>query len=537
MSEKCATESRYFLDGEVPEINLPTETNERQSGSSIELPVLMDGNFRFLVAFLLATLGFPFLYLSQPLHFDEAIFLTIGEQLASGATLYTDIADHKPPGVFYLAAAVYALPGPPILLARLLTYGVIGASGLLVVRLGKHFLPPAVAQAAGVLFVVMSYLPHFDGYFFMTEQFAVLMILLAAVAFFRETVWSNILAGAALGAGVFFNQTVFLFGATIILFCLLRLRYSEHRSRDYITMWTKHILTIGIGFLTTIGVATLLLAAEGILEQTFYYSLVVPLTNYSTPFDMVGHLFALGSLLPVWLLTGGAVCWTAVAVVRGDRVNDWFLFVVLWAAVMALPGIKAFSGDHKFLFVFPAIALVAVVATVKLWSVSVCQAEQFRRLGHQLPDRSALLTGVMVVAVVSMTFVAVAGNAYALSNRAGEDIADQRATVTTAVEGLDGQVYGYNVQGDLYALSDVRPGTTYLGTIYSDDIAQSKIDDLERQEIEYVIVQAGLVSGREVVASGYWPDHKSVMVEYLNENYDPVRRTDNHVVFRRTSST
>lgn len=46
------------------------------------------------------------IYLTQPLHFDEAVYLTIADQTAQGKGLYGDVYDHKPPGVFYLALAV-----------------------------------------------------------------------------------------------------------------------------------------------------------------------------------------------------------------------------------------------------------------------------------------------------------------------------------------------------------------------------------------------------------------------------------------------
>lgn len=68
----------------------------------------------FLFAFTLSAIGLPLLYLNVPLHFDEGIYLTIGEQIAAGETLYADFADHKPPGIFYLAAVIYELFGPPV---------------------------------------------------------------------------------------------------------------------------------------------------------------------------------------------------------------------------------------------------------------------------------------------------------------------------------------------------------------------------------------------------------------------------------------
>jgi hypothetical protein len=38
-----------------------------------------------------------------------------------------------------------------------------------------------------------------------------------------------------------------------------------------------------------------------------------------------------------------------------------------------------------------------------------------------------------------------------------------------------------------------------------------------------------------VISSGYWADSKSKMTTYINENYEPVRTTDDYVVFEQKS--
>lgn len=522
----------YQQTGQWNENSIDT-SDTSGSGSTPRSPIDIN-KLSLMLAFLVAVVGFPVVYINQPLHFDEAIFLTVGEQVATGATLYRDIADHKPPAMLYLAAGVYNSGLPPVYLARLITYAAIAASGLLVVRVGRTLLAPVASWGAGLLFVVMAYLPHFEGYFFITEPFVVLSLLSAAVLFTKDSQLFDVLTGIALATGVLFNQTVLFFGGTIILLFVIGFRYSDNRTQEFISASIRRILMIGVGFLSAMAVVFLLLAGEGILRETIYYSIVVPVMGYNMPFDPVGHLYAVGSLLPVWLLTGGVVSWSVVGVGQGIRLDRRFLFIVLWAVVMSLPGIKAFSGEHRFLFAFPAIAILSIVGVVKLKTRTVSHRKQLLEVRHRFPDKSALLTGVIVVAVVSTTVVAISGNAYAFSNRVGDNIQNQQAAASGILEGVDGPVYGYNVRGELYVFSDATPGTTFIGTLYSEDIASSKISDIEQNNVNHVVVGAGLVSDGEIVARGYWSSHKALMADYLNEHYERVRTTDEYVLFSRT---
>lgn len=489
----------------------------------------------FVVGYVVLAIGLPLLYINQPLHFDEAIFHAIGEQMTLGETLYVDIADNKLPGILLTAAVIHELFGDPVVAARVLTYIVTAISGLLVIRLGKEFYHRRAAYGAGVLFVVMSYLPHFDGFYYLTEPFAVLTIVVSGVLLGYESPISKVAVGLALGIGVLFNQTVFLFGATIIIFHLIRLRYEENRTREYVLNSTKQILSIGVGFLTLIAIAATTLASYGALEEAVYYSIALPFTSYTTPFDVWGHILAFGMLLPVWLLATGITVMTAVAIARGDTVDDRFLFVTLWAVVLSYPGATSFAGDHKFLFAFPAIALLTVKALNTIYDIATENYNQLPDLRAGLTKPSALLSGLLVVLVLSTAVVSGAGNIYQGSNTINGGIADEKEGLADVSEDLDGPVYGYNVMAALYVHTEVNPGTTYLGTIYTDDIAERKIADLESNDVQYVLVKKTYVTDDRVTSGRYWADHKSKMTGHINENYEPVRQTDDYVIFERTS--
>jgi hypothetical protein len=486
------------------------------------------------LVFVLWAVALPLVYLDQPLHFDEGIFLTVGRRIEMGETLYVDVADHKPPGIYLLAAGIYTLIDAPIVAARLVTYGVTAVSGLLVVRLARPVCDRRLAYAAGALFVIISSLPHFDGYHFVSEPYAVITLLAAAVLLGGVALRSHVAAGVALGVGVLFNQTVLLFGAVILLVAVLRLRRPDRRTAPAIKRSVLEVLAIGVGFLAVVGVAAVTLATQGLLEDAFYYAVRLPAANYSTPFDARGHAFALAAILPVWLLAAGMVGRTAVAVGRGETVHDRLLFATVWAAVLSVPGAVGFAGDHKFLFAFPALSLLAIVGAEQLYGAT----GGVRRLGRALrggrPDRASLVAGLLLAVVVGTAAVAGAGNVYVTIGMVQQDVDDSRAVLESAVDGLEGPIYAYNVQAQLYVHTDVAPGTQYLGTMYTDGIARRKVAALERKDVRYVLVKTNFVEDERVVPGAYWSDSKSIMTAYLNDHYEPMRTTGEWVVFERT---
>jgi 4-amino-4-deoxy-L-arabinose transferase-like glycosyltransferase len=169
------------------------------------LTSLEERSLLFLLTFLLAGVGFPLLYADQPLHIDETIFIVMGQSIADGSELYTGVIDHKPPGVFYVASVLSTLGFESYVAFRALTALVVMTTGALVFRLGTILYDEAVGMVAGVLFLVATYLPHFDGFFFLTEPFAVCCTVVAATLFLTSTsLRSRVGVGVALGVGVLF---------------------------------------------------------------------------------------------------------------------------------------------------------------------------------------------------------------------------------------------------------------------------------------------------------------------------------------------
>lgn len=570
-----------------PRQTVETERRFLQSGRpSMSLSSGLVGSIRtrrqlyqmagFAVSFVVLGVGFPLIYLMGAVHFDEAIWLVTADQMAQGNALYGDIYDHKPPGIFYLTLAgerfvatfdqqlqivAYGTnateQGLTVYVLRLLTYGVTGATGLLVCALGRRLYDRGVGMMAGLIFLASTYLPHFAGYYFLTEPWAILPTVAAAILLLEDRPLSDLVAGGALGVGVLFNQTVFLFGLAFVAFRAVLLRYRHNRSQDYLFETVRRFGVIGIGFAVPVSVVLIVFYSRGLLTELLYYTIYLPLVAYSPPFTVHGRILATISLAPVWLLAFGTIVKIGTGVVRGQQLaNPVFetrnrevgdggnvldhraiLFVALWAVFVSYPGAAGFDAQHQLLFVFPPIALLAAVgakwmldAAWERFDPAEFAADAKTVRSRRIPTIAAIL---LVVLLVSVGF-----NGVYVSNTMGGGMHGQIAESQAVEERVDGPIYTWPPQQNhlYYFGDDVDPAPTYFMTVYDRLVSDRVVRDLERAEVEYVVVSDSHVEdGRITVEQSKWfADEKVELVAYLNRNYEPVDETEQHVIFRST---
>lgn len=492
----------------------------------------------FVAVFLLVSIGFPLVYLNRPFHIDEALFVVVGREIADGSALYTGVIDHKPPAIFYLAAAVSTLGVETYLALRILTAVVTLLTGVVVLWLGTRLYDETVGMAAALLFVVGSYLPHFDGFYFLTEPYATFCTVVAAALYLTaRSRWSDVAVGVALGVGVMFNQTTFLFGAAVVAFSVFRLWLPEHRSHAALVDTTTRLLAIGVGFLAVVGLVVAFFAAIGSLTAFVTYAFVVPLTQYNPPFDLRGHVFMTLSFLPVWLLAFAMVVRSIrnLAARTGDEAT---LFVALWLAFISYPGLTGFVGDHKMLFTFPAVALLAARAIDLLWHTEAVAARVRSvtdRVRGRPGARVSSSTVVVLVVVVGLVVATVGFNAaYAAVFLTGS-IDDQAAEAKQLDPYIEGPVYALPFFYQFaYFTEDTSPPETFVGGVYSEELAAQVISDLEQQSVDYVIVHKGHIDeSGAVVGDNFFGPTEEPVAAYIDANYEPVGESEDYVVYRR----
>ncbi len=498
------------------------------------LPARMAGNHLtlvFVALFGVVSVGGPLFYLMQPLYIDEGLYLMIGSKITEGAVLYQDVIDHKPPGIFYLAAAASQLFGTPHLVLRLLTYAVTSLTGALVYWIGRTLRGRLAGMVASLIFLTGMYLPHFQGYYFLTEQYAIFCTVLAAALFMTSAVdrpWSDVLIGGTLAVGVLFNQIVFLFGLAVIIFFALRLCSPHRRTRDSVMATIWRLFAIGAGFALLVGVVLLYFGVTGRLVDLLTYTIYVPLTEYSPPFGLRGHIWMVLSYLPVWLPALGMVVVTARALSLGE-VEETQLFLSVWLILISYPGLTTFAGDHRMLFVFPPAALLTVFAARRVYSLTRSQ-NQPNLADRLLSGRTAKLLGVCVIGLL----VATAGfNAVYASLLFDDRISEQQATTDRIDNQVDGTVYMIPFEYyPTYFSENLEMPAMYVGGVYSEERAESVISDLQTGSHDYIVVKDYYIDDSgDVVARDYNIHPK--LAAYINEEYEQRGETESFVILEQ----
>jgi 4-amino-4-deoxy-L-arabinose transferase-like glycosyltransferase len=94
---------------------------------------------------------------SHNFNVDEAIYTSLAVEMLDGALYYRDVVDHKPPGIYYIYAAIYAVAGPYRLQAVHLAMMIwVALTGLVLWRLGARLFSERSGRLAGLLYVVVG---------------------------------------------------------------------------------------------------------------------------------------------------------------------------------------------------------------------------------------------------------------------------------------------------------------------------------------------------------------------------------------------
>ena len=123
---------------------------ERPSGASLPLPAVVVG----FAALVLVLRGSTFFHSVE--NWDESLYLLMARSVLEGHPLYTEIWDHKPPGIFYLFALAQLVFGRSVVSIRILAWLAVTLSTLLLFLLGRRLRSETTGLVAGVLYAAFS---------------------------------------------------------------------------------------------------------------------------------------------------------------------------------------------------------------------------------------------------------------------------------------------------------------------------------------------------------------------------------------------
>lgn len=210
--------------------------------------------------------------LFEPLWYgDEAIYLTIGQQILRGDLLYVDVFDHKPPGIYYLTAGSLALFGHSVAAIKVVLFGWSIATLFALHALAARLLDRSAAVWAVAVFSLLVTPIWLEGDIFGSE---VLMVLTTCLGMLLALRSSPFLAGICFGLSLLFKApAIFDFGA---LFVFVALGTERGRERQTLSALGRLIA----GLLAPVLVTVAYFAAHGALPE-YYESALAYNVDYT----------------------------------------------------------------------------------------------------------------------------------------------------------------------------------------------------------------------------------------------------------------
>ena len=357
--------------------------------------------FHYLSVGLLLLLGAALLapMLVYPFGSDHGSFATTADVLRRGGTLYREVWEIKPPGIYYLFAAAFATFGRSMSAVRLLDLlWTLAAAGVLAL-VGWRLLSWWAGVIGAFCFLTFYALgfdywhtAQCDGFTSLPLALAALVVLIAEE---RRSKSLALSAGALVGLGMLLKFTVAGFLALPLL-AVLTARGEPHKSR------TPRALCYLLGCALPLALTALLLARAGTLHDMLQ---VVITWNSEYGRIRVGGApvkvlrFLLGGEFLVLQLIGALSIAGVVSLILDRRSRPLWWFLPTWALMMIL-GIAA-QGKYFAYHWLPLVPPVGLLAGQGLLFARDRFSQPFSGLGRKA-----------ITAACAVTLLALVGTAY-----------------------------------------------------------------------------------------------------------------------------
>jgi 4-amino-4-deoxy-L-arabinose transferase-like glycosyltransferase len=444
-----------------------------------------------LLAILLITFGLRMVFVHQPLERDEGLYAYIGQEILRGAIPYRDMADLKPPGSFYLYAAIIALFGNTLEAIRVATGIYSMATAFFVYRIARYLQGWQAGVAAGLLFAFFSGTPLMQGSGSNTEVLMILPLVIGVYLALRGSDTGSLLhfAGSGLFAGfaVMVKTVALPYAAALFLFVLLRPGPGDNRRRRLVEC----------GVFVAPPLATVLLACayfawHGALHDMYYWNVTIHKLYVQ---HEGGNSFRRLVVTSTVLLREQALLWGSalggglwLALGRRDRKGVFVALLLPVACIaVALPG---HFFPHYFIQLAPFCAvaggvLLGLAWQRRGWLLAVCLTLVISGFASQLNTDYNYYFVYSPAEVSRMAY----GN-YPLFGQSVEI-----ARYVRERTGPDDYIIQWGFEPELLFYSNRRTLanlTTFLGLEWAPDPAGATarmLADLEAKKPKYIIVQ------------------------------------------------
>ncbi len=215
---------------------------------------------------------------------DESTYLEIARMILSGKTLYVDMIDIKPPGIFLILAGFQAIFGYSIFVLRLLVALWIAATAFVVYKTGKLLVKDDNASlAAGIIYIFFISTWSFYGISITPEIFFNLFTISALYILLRKQDLINFfLAGLLAGLGFIVKYLVIADFTAFIIFIIILSYY--RREKPKILWVTFSLFLSGIGFFLPFALFNMIYYLKGNFSDLYNIVYLAP-ARYPSAFD------------------------------------------------------------------------------------------------------------------------------------------------------------------------------------------------------------------------------------------------------------
>jgi len=508
--------------------------------------------------------------LSYPLGRDQGTYLTIGQGLLDGKQLYLDLWDNKPPGIFYIYAAIarvfgrtmWSVPVADILLLLVISY------------LLFRFAEPCLGSAGAAIAVMVHASWHGEMRYFwiaQPETFQVACVLAAYLLVKRRGRWwktACLAAGLLLGYACWLKYNALAFAPLVLFLPFLNMSGLD-REPPRVSLnvpWRDWLARAGLlvaGASAVGGIVLAWIVAHGAWPAMKEAQFEV-LARYAAmgvernPHYWLSMLFRTNRFLGEWNLWA-ALAGLLAAWMWRDLARFATIFLAAASAYAAVVG-QVRLHDYYFQTCYPFFALIWAYLAVRLYEGSCIGARGLRRRGLRV---ASLLVWVLLAQAVFWPLPDEFGKLAMRYEELREWRADPEALYAgyprqLPFELLRGQlevihyleknarpddgVYVWGSNCLIYFLSRRQPPTRFVSnlgiiSLWSKPSWRGELmRDLRSSQPSFVIVTERdalpTITYVNLDSEGYlktFPELNS----FITENYTPVASFDAFVVYRR----
>jgi 4-amino-4-deoxy-L-arabinose transferase-like glycosyltransferase len=214
---------------------------------------------------------------------DESTYLEIARMILAGKTLYVDMVDIKPPGIFLLLAGLEAVFGYSVFVIRLLVTFWVALTAFMIYKTGNLLVKDEKASiASGVIYIFLISTWSFYGLSVTPEIFFNLFTVSALYVLLKKQGLLNyMLAGLLAGVG-FMMKYLVLFDFTVFMVFFFILNLLKNEGIKLFRM-TINIFLAGLCFLIPFGLANLIYYLNGHFDAFYNIVYLSPARYPSVP--------------------------------------------------------------------------------------------------------------------------------------------------------------------------------------------------------------------------------------------------------------